>query len=69
GERTGEKSDLERTGYVDFVRSDGNTHLRWIPADEQGNPDFNGAAVLEYNQWEGVFRIPKPPPTAPDQTS
>lgn len=62
-------SELKRTGYVDFLEGEDHNHLRWIPADEQGRPAINRADVLEWNRWEGLFRVPSQPPTAPDQTS
>jgi len=68
GERTAD-GELQRTGYVDFVHDNEQTYVRSIPADDEGSPNLRRADKLEWNPWEGVFRVPETPPTAPDQTS
>lgn len=65
------QADLERTNYVEFLRDedDSETLIRVTPADSGGEPAGDEARIFEWNPWEGVFRVPKPPPTAPDQRS
>lgn len=61
--------DLKRTKQVEILRGKSKPLIRVTPIDSSGEPAVDGAQILEWNPWEGVFRVPKPPPTAPDQTS
>lgn len=63
------ESDLKRTKQVEILRGKSKPLIRVTPIDSSGEPAIDRAQILEWNPWEGVFRVPKPPPTAPDQTS
>jgi hypothetical protein len=67
--RPSPEADLRRAGYLEFLRGSEHRLIRWTPADDAGEPATENAEVLEWNAWEGVYRVPKPPPTAPDQRS
>ena len=68
-ERETADAGLRRTGYVDFLTNQQDPRVRWIPADGEGQPDLNRAQIMEWNRWEGLFRVPETPPAAPDQRS
>lgn len=61
--------ELQRKGYLTFLRGRDHRRVQWTPADDSGSPKTADASVLHWNEWEGVFRPPGPPPTAPDQRS
>lgn len=69
GEDKEAESALKRTRQVEVLRGKSKPLIRVTPIDSSGEPAVDGAQILEWNPWEGVFRVPKPPPTAPDQTS
>lgn len=52
-------------GNYEFLRGTQNREIRWIPANQDGQFDVDSATILRWNRWEGVFRVPTPPPTAP----
>ncbi|MFW5967230.1 MAG: hypothetical protein ACOCV2_06910, partial [Persicimonas sp.] len=64
--RAGEDEELERRGAFEVLRGDDDRFVRWIPADDNGELLTDEAEILEWNKWEGVYRVPEPPPTAPD---
>lgn len=65
----GSKADLEKSAYLEFLRGDDHHLIRWTPADEEEKPAIDETKLLQWNPWEGVYRVPKPPPTQPDQRS
>jgi hypothetical protein len=56
---------FERNGTYEFLHGDDHAYIRWIPASDSGGFDASEATVYKWNKWEGVYRVPKPPPTAP----
>jgi hypothetical protein len=60
-----EDGELRRRGAYEILRGDSHRFIRWIPADDSGELLTEQAMVLKWNRWEGVFRVPKPAPTAP----
>lgn len=64
--RAEDGDELQRHGAYEVLRGDDHRFLRWIPADDDGEMLTDEAEVLEWNEWEGVYRKPEPPPTAPD---
>ena len=51
-------------GDLRFLHGVDHRIIEWTPLDDNGEPD--GEAIrYEWNRWEGVYRIPEPPPTAP----
>lgn len=60
-----ETDELTRRGAYEVLRGDTDRFLRWIPADDSGQLLTDQAVLLEWNRWEGVYRVPKPAPTAP----
>lgn len=68
-EQKSSDSDPMRRGYVDVLRGDRHRYLKWTPAGEDGARVDEKAVVLHWNKWEGVFRRPVPPPTAPSPKS
>ncbi|MFB6262582.1 MAG: hypothetical protein ABEL76_02985 [Bradymonadaceae bacterium] len=69
GIRANPGARVERRGYFDFLRGDDHRYIRWTPANSEGRPKNDESTVLEWNHWEGVFRPPSPPPTAPRPSS
>lgn len=69
GEDQKADGELKRTKQVEILRGKSEPLIRVTPIDSGGDPAVDRAQILEWNPWEGVFRVPKPPPTAPDQTS
>jgi len=67
--RTDSEAELRRSGYLEFLRGSDHRFLQWTPATDGGEPVTEEASILQWNEWEGVYRAPKPPPTAPDQRS
>jgi hypothetical protein len=65
-EQNAPDAEPKRRGFVDVLRGDRHRYLRWTPAAEDGSRIEKKAVVLHWNKWEGVFRRPVPPPTAPD---
>ncbi len=59
------KGKVRRTGTFEVLRGKKSRFIRWIPANDAGELLTDQAVVLRWNHWEGVFRVPKPPPTAP----
>ena len=62
-------AEMQRRGYFEFLSGQKNCFIRWTPADGDGDPKAADADVLKWNRWSGVYRLPKPPPTAPDNRS
>ena len=67
--RDSEDGELTRRGYFEFLRGDDHRFIRWTPADDEGAPAPDDSVILQWNRWEGVYRRPVPPPTAPDRES
>lgn len=69
--RTPESKQFQRIGKYEFTRREDKAAIRWISlgAGRDGSNRNETETVLIWNHWEGVFRPPGPPPTAPDQTS
>lgn len=63
--RDQEGGELVQKGAFEVLRGQKNRAIRWIPADADGQLQTDQAVVLQWNHWEGVYRVPKPPPTAP----
>lgn len=60
-----QSGELIRRGAYEVLRGDSHRFIRWIPADDSGQLLTEQAVVLQWNRWEGVYRTPKPVPTAP----
>jgi hypothetical protein len=67
--RPSKEGELKRRGYFEFLRGDQHRYIRWTPADDEEQPAPDRSVILEWNHWEGVYRRPIPPPTAPDRES
>lgn len=67
--RNGDGTDLEKSAYLEFLRGDDHHLIRWTPTDDEGKPVLDETKLLQWNHWEGVYRVPEPPPTQPDQRS
>ena len=65
--RSGDGAQLQRRGTYEILRGETHRHIRWIPADDSGELLADQAVILQWNRWEGAYRAPKPPPTAPDR--
>jgi hypothetical protein len=63
--RDSEDAEVSRRGTYEFLRGDSSRFIRWIPADDSGELLTDQAVTLKWNRWEGVFRVPRPAPTAP----
>ncbi len=69
--RSAESKQFRRVGSYEFTRRNDNPAIRWTSHGDNRDASTPGEqeTVLIWNHWEGVFRPPGPPPTAPDQTS
>jgi len=69
--RPPESKQFERVGEYEFTRREEKAAIRWksLEGNRDASDDKENETVLIWNHWEGVFRPPGPPPTAPDQTS
>ena len=50
-------------GNVHFLTGQRNRFIEYVPNDANGQPGT--PEIYRWNRWEGLFRIPKPVPTAP----
>lgn len=50
-------------GKVRFLTGQRNRFIEYVPSDANGQP--GPPEIYRWNRWEGLFRIPKPVPTAP----
>ena len=55
----------EPVGRVDFLRGRQHRVLRYTPLDGGEASGWSEPQIFRWNRWEGVYRIPGPPPTAP----
>ncbi|MBA2663809.1 MAG: hypothetical protein H0U74_16090 [Bradymonadaceae bacterium] len=55
---------LKRQGAYEFLQGKNHRFIRWTALDADGQP-LSQPAVLRWNRWEGVYRVPVAPPTAP----
>lgn len=53
------------TASVEYVRSGERRGLHVRPVDSSGTRDNSPGKTYWWNPWEGLFRVPEPPPTAP----
>lgn len=58
---------VQRLADIRFLHGLDDRRIEWIPLDEEGNP-ADETRQYHWNRWEGVYRIPEPPPTAPEDT-
>ncbi|TXD38168.1 hypothetical protein FRC98_04515 [Lujinxingia vulgaris] len=62
-------AEVQVLGAITFMRGESHRAIGWTPMGE-GAEDANAQPeVLRWNNWEGVFRVPGPPPTAPKPRS
>lgn len=54
-------AEVQVLGAITFMRGASHRAIGWSPLGEEGGEP----EVLRWNNWEGVFRVPGPPPTAP----
>ncbi len=66
--RRDENGALTRFADIQFLHGTDHRTIQWIPLDEEGQPDGD-PLIYEWNRWEGVYRIPEPPPTAPNRST
>ena len=53
------------TAQISFARTKRHMRIIWTPVDDSGAPVRDRQEVLRWDRWEGVFRVPRPAPTAP----
>lgn len=58
--------EIEQKGNLRYLHGVDHRIIEWIPTDAQGQ-QVDESIHYEWNPWEGVYRIPRPPPTAPRQ--
>lgn len=56
--------DLQRIARPRYLHGLDHRIIEWTPLDEEGEAAAE-PEQFEWNRWEGVYRIPEPPPTAP----
>jgi hypothetical protein len=59
---------ITKTAEIEFLGGRRNIAIRRTPLDASGVPDPGRAEIYEWNKWEGMFRMPAPPPTAPKRS-
>ncbi|RAL22772.1 hypothetical protein DL240_07685 [Lujinxingia litoralis] len=57
-------ADVQILGAITFLHGDEHPAISWAPLSA-ADGDTAEPEVLQWNHWEGVFRVPVPPPTAP----
>ncbi len=55
---------LVRHADIRFLHGIDHRVIQWIEFDDEQQPGGE-PELYEWNHWEGVYRIPEPPPTAP----
>ena len=50
---------------IDFVEGAHHRRIRVTPVSPDGLLDLANIKVFAWNKWEGMFRVPRKPPTAP----
>lgn len=60
----GEDGSFHPLADVRYLHGTDQRIIEWIALDEEGQPTGE-PAQYHWNHWEGVYRVPKPPPTAP----
>ncbi len=50
---------------IDFIDGAQGTQIRLTPLSEDGLLDLAHIKIFTWNQWEGMFRVPKKAPTSP----
>ncbi len=55
---------ISKTVEIEFVSGRRHVGIRRTPLDSSGAPDPGRSETFEWNKWEGMFRVPAPPPTA-----
>ncbi|GEM_PF-4013481 len=52
---------------IDFIEGAHSTRIRTTPLSEDGLLDLAHIKIYSWNQWEGMFRVPKKAPTSPQR--
>lgn len=63
--RADKDGTVRRLADLRFLHGYDSRIIEWIPLDENGDP-VDEPLQYKWNHWEGVYRLPGPPPTAPD---
>lgn len=66
--RASDDDPIEHIGRFRVLEGKNHRFIEWIHLDAEGNP-AGPPQILRWNHWEGVFRPPTPPPTAPRRQS
>lgn len=56
--------EVQPLAAIRYLQGDEHRTIEWIHLDESGQP-VGEPVLYEWNRWEGVFRVPGLPPTAP----
>ncbi len=64
--RNASDQPLQRLGNYEFLQGMNHRFIRLTTFDADGNPAAE-PQILRWNRWEGVYRLPVPPPTAPQK--
>lgn len=63
--RDSAEAPLRRLGAHEVLAGERHRFIRWIPAGDDEQLLVDQAEILRWNRWEGVYRVPRPAPTAP----
>lgn len=66
--RASDNEPVEHLGRFRVLQGKTHRFIEWTHLDAEGNP-AGPPQILRWNRWEGVFRPPTPPPTAPRRQS
>ena len=58
--------EVRRLADIQFLHGVDNRRIRWIGLSDDGDP-VDEFEDYHWNRWEGVYRLPEPPPTAPER--
>ncbi len=55
---------IQRLGEIEFLQGMNHRFIRLTPLDKNEKPAAE-PRIFRWNRWEGYYRVPAPPPTAP----
>lgn len=66
--RVAKDQPIQRLGQLEFLQGMNHRFIRWTAFDKNGKLAAE-PRILRWNRWEGAYRVPTPPPTAPKNQS
>ncbi len=66
--REAKDQPIQRIGQLEFLHGMNHRFIRLTAVDKKGTPATE-PRIFRWNRWEGAYRVPTPPPTAPKNQS